>query len=106
MRQRFKISVKGIVQGVGFRPFVYNLAKSLNLKGYVNNSSRGVTIEIEGEGHAAFVERLRSEAPPLSQIMSVEVVPLPYQGYEDFGILESRFRQLVQPVGENLVILQ
>ena len=49
MNQRTKITVKGIVQGVGFRPFVYNLAKSLNLKGYVINSSKGVTIEIEGE---------------------------------------------------------
>lgn len=46
---RTKILVKGIVQGVGFRPFVYNLAKSLHLKGFVINSSNGVTIEIEGK---------------------------------------------------------
>ena len=49
MNERRRIVVKGVVQGVGFRPFVYNLATSLGLKGYVNNSSRGVTIEIEGE---------------------------------------------------------
>lgn len=86
---RVKISVKGVVQGVGFRPFVYNLAKSLRLKGYVNNSSKGVTIEIEGDNVEIFVDRLTKEAPPLSQIMSVDVIPMPYQGYSDFQIMES-----------------
>ncbi len=89
MSHRQKIIVKGVVQGVGFRPFVYNLARSLNLQGYVNNSSKGVTIEIEGEGVSAFLERLRKEAPPLSQIVSVDVSELPYYGYRDFSILES-----------------
>ena len=86
---RTKISVKGVVQGVGFRPFVYNLARSLDLKGYVINSSKGVTIEIEGDKTPAFIDRLTKEAPPLSQIMSVDVVPMPYQGYTDFRIMES-----------------
>ena len=86
---RTKILVKGIVQGVGFRPFVYNLAESLNLKGYVVNSSRGVTIEIEGEERNTFVNRLTSEAPPLSQIMSVDTTILPFQGFKDFQIRES-----------------
>ncbi len=89
MNQRLKISVKGVVQGVGFRPFVYNLARSLNLKGFVINSSRGVTIEIEGENSSAFIDRLNKEAPPLSQIMSVDVIPMTYHGYRDFGIRES-----------------
>ena len=89
MNQRQKIIVKGVVQGVGFRPFVYNLAKSLNLRGYVNNSSKGVTIEIEGDNSEAFVERLSKEAPPLSQIVSIDVSQLPYHGYQDFKILES-----------------
>lgn len=86
---RTKILVKGIVQGVGFRPFIYNLAQSLNLKGYVNNSSKGVTIEIEGENSTVFINRLTSEAPPLSQIMSVDIIPLPYHGYTDFQIFKS-----------------
>ena len=86
---RVKIEVKGIVQGVGFRPFVYNLAKSLGLKGFVLNSSKGVTIEIEGDNIPTFVERLSKEAPPLSQIMSVDIIPLPYHGYQDFQIVES-----------------
>ncbi|MEW6214779.1 MAG: acylphosphatase, partial [Nitrospirota bacterium] len=89
MKPRVKILVKGIVQGVGFRPFVYSLAKSLNLKGFVLNSSRGVTIEIEGDNSSTFVERLTREAPPLSQIMGVEIIPMPYHGYQDFQIIKS-----------------
>lgn len=89
-KTRTKIVVKGIVQGVGFRPFVYGLATSLNLKGFVLNSSHGVTIEIEGNGTGTFVERLKSDAPPLSKIMSVDVAELPYYGYKDFTIKESR----------------
>ncbi|MGB9714911.1 MAG: carbamoyltransferase HypF [Thermodesulfovibrionales bacterium] len=89
MDSRVKILVKGIVQGVGFRPFVYNLAKSLNLKGFVMNSSKGVTIEIEGNGSSLFIERLNHEAPPLSRIMSIDVIPLPFYGYSDFRIVES-----------------
>lgn len=89
MNRRHKITVKGVVQGVGFRPFVYNLARSLNLKGYVNNSSKGVTIEIEGGSAGAFIEKLSKEAPPLSQIVGIEVSELPHHGYRDFSILES-----------------
>jgi hydrogenase maturation protein HypF len=68
-QNRVKIIVKGIVQGVGFRPFVYSLAKSLNLTGFVMNSSEGVVIEVEGNNISTFIDRLKSEAPPLSQIM-------------------------------------
>src|SRR4030043_2424039 len=89
MNSRIKILVRGVVQGVGFRPFVYSLAKSLNLKGFVMNSSKGVTIEIEGNDSSLFVERLKNEAPPLSQIMSLDVIPLPFYGYKDFQIVES-----------------
>src|SRR3989304_2417649 len=89
MNSRIKISVRGVVQGVGFRPFVYSLAKSLNLKGFVMNSSKGVTIEIEGNDSSLFVERLKNEAPPLSKIMNLDVSPLPYHGYKDFQIVES-----------------
>src|SRR4030067_2437244 len=89
MNSRVKISVRGIVQGVGFRPFIYSLAKSLNLKGFVLNSSKGVTIEIEGDNCDTFLQRLNQEAPPLSQIMDVEVIPMPYHGYQDFQIVKS-----------------
>ncbi|MEW6001347.1 MAG: carbamoyltransferase HypF [Nitrospirota bacterium] len=88
--ERKRILVRGIVQGVGFRPFVYSLAKSLNLKGFVMNSSKGVTIEIEGDGSDLFVERLNKEAPPLSQIMEVDVTSMPYHGYQNFQIVQSQ----------------
>jgi len=87
---RTKIVVKGIVQGVGFRPFVYSLAQSSQLKGFVLNSSEGVIIEIEGENAPEFIDRLQKEAPPLSQIMSVDITTLPYHGYKDFTILKSK----------------
>ena len=89
METRVRIFIKGIVQGVGFRPFVYNLAHSLNLKGFVMNSSRGVTVEIEGDNSSIFIDRLTKRAPPLSQIMEVDITPMPYHGYQDFRIIES-----------------
>ena len=60
---RVLINIKGVVQGVGFRPFVYNLAKSLNLKGNVANTTDGVVIDIEGEDVTSFIERLSKEVP-------------------------------------------
>ncbi|MFA5073524.1 MAG: carbamoyltransferase HypF [Nitrospirota bacterium] len=89
MADRAQILVKGIVQGVGFRPFVYNLAASLNLKGYVANTSEGVLIEIEGDRVADFVQKLKQEAPPLSSITHIAVTTLPFFGYPDFSIRTS-----------------
>ena len=86
---RVRILVRGIVQGVGFRPFVYGLAKSLNLKGFVMNSSEGVVIEIEGSNTSTFIERLNKEAPPLSKILEVDATPMAYHGYQDFQIMGS-----------------
>jgi hydrogenase maturation protein HypF len=87
--KRFKITVGGTVQGVGFRPFIYNLAKGLGLKGYVANTSRGVIIEAEGDDLNGFIETLRKDAPPLAAIDSIKTEELPLLGYNDFVILES-----------------
>ncbi len=89
MVERAKIKVSGIVQGVGFRPYVYNLAGSLNLRGYVTNTSDGVNIDVEGEKVSDFLERLSKEAPPLSEIARIDIYPLPVCGYTDFRIMES-----------------
>ena len=88
---RREIHVRGIVQGVGFRPFVYNLAHRLGLVGWVLNSSAGVRIEVEGEAAVldAFVRALRDEAPPLAQIEDVTVSSLAPAGYTGFVIRES-----------------
>ncbi|MDO8747333.1 MAG: carbamoyltransferase HypF, partial [Thermodesulfovibrionales bacterium] len=87
---RVLINIKGIVQGVGFRPFVYNLAKSLNLKGTVTNTSDGVAIDIEGEDITSFIDRLPKEAPPLSEINKIDISPIPLYGHKDFEIVKSR----------------
>ncbi len=89
---RTHIQVRGIVQGVGFRPFVYNLAHSLGLTGFVFNSSSGVTIEIEGDGAAvaAFLETLKADPPQLAEITDITVSEVAVEGSAGFSILGSR----------------
>jgi len=91
-RTRRHIQVRGIVQGVGFRPFVYKLATSLNLSGFVFNSSSGVTIEIEGAagGIRIFLESLELDRPPLAEILEVTVSERAVVGSAGFDILDSR----------------
>jgi hydrogenase maturation protein HypF len=75
---RRHVHVRGIVQGVGFRPFVYNLARRLDLSGFVLNSSSGVFIEAEGPeaGLDQFLRALQHDAPPLARIEDVAVTPV------------------------------
>ena len=88
---RYRIQVRGIVQGVGFRPFVYRQAARYALSGFVQNTSSGVTIEIEGDDAAcaAFLAALREEAPPLSRIQSVDQAEIRPLGGQGFHILAS-----------------
>ncbi len=86
---RLNIKVKGIVQGVGFRPFIYNLAKDLKLNGSVKNTSDGVVIDIEGETPELFVESLKKDCPPLARIFSIDIEELPIRGSDGFIIVES-----------------
>jgi len=90
--QRKHIQVRGIVQGVGFRPFVYNLSHSLGLTGFVFNSSSGVTIEIEGDGAAieAFLNNLKEDPPQLAEIAEITVSEVAVEGSAGFSILGSR----------------
>lgn len=89
--QRRAITVHGIVQGVGFRPFVYELARRCELSGFVLNRSGVVSIEIEGPEHNldAFLSALRNEAPPLARIERVVCENLPPQNSAAFEILGS-----------------
>lgn len=89
---RERIEVQGIVQGVGFRPFVYSLAQRLRLTGFVRNHSSGVTIEIEGprEQLTQFAESLQQDSPPLAQIDVIAVTAVAPAGSSDFQIIESK----------------
>jgi hydrogenase maturation protein HypF len=89
--KRFSVHVRGAVQGVGFRPFVYRLANKLNLRGWVVNNPSGVRIEVEGpEGKLeSFLKNLREEKPPMAQIQSLEHTVLEPTGYHGFEIRES-----------------
>ena len=91
MTERHQITVEGIVQGVGFRPFVYRLATELNLTGWVTNTSDGVIIEVEGEAELLTLleKRLRTEIPPLARIEKLIRQVMPVAGYSDFTIRHS-----------------
>ncbi|CAM2076316.1 MAG: carbamoyltransferase HypF [uncultured Clostridium sp.] len=85
------IEVKGIVQGVGFRPFVYNLAKLNNLAGWVNNTNQGVIIDIEGNENSInkFIDELKNNPPALSKINSINIIDKEVINYKNFFIKES-----------------
>ncbi|GJO07758.1 carbamoyltransferase [Mycobacterium marinum] len=90
-RQRF--TVTGVVQGVGFRPFVHQLASELGLSGFVGNDSAAVFIEVQGgrAGLDEFARRLRADAPPLARISSVSATELALQaGATGFRIVASQ----------------
>jgi hydrogenase maturation protein HypF len=89
--RRERYEVRGVVQGVGFRPFVYRLALEEGLAGSIGNDTGGVTIEVEGpaERVEAFRRRLEAEAPPLSRIDSVAVRETPATGETGFHIIAS-----------------
>jgi hydrogenase maturation protein HypF len=86
-----KIHITGIVQGVGFRPFVYGLASRYELNGWVRNTSAGVDIEVDGEQGVldAFVKALRDEAPPLSRIDDLSASFQAPNGFRSFDIIHS-----------------
>lgn len=91
----YRIIIKGIVQGVGFRPYVYRLANEFGLKGWVLNSSAGVFIEIEGSAEKAqmFYDKLQQEPPPLADIRSCTKQKIDWTGYSDFTIKASDDRE-------------
>jgi hydrogenase maturation protein HypF len=92
MNRRVHIAVRGAVQGVGFRPFVYRLASELHLTGWVSNSPHGVIIEAEGteESVRALIFRLEADKPVHAFITGMESTILAPRDYEDFRILQSQ----------------
>ncbi len=90
-KQRLEIRIHGAVQGVGFRPFVWRLASELELNGYVNNSSNGVLIEVEGDRQQLdqFRSRIIEEKPAIAFIQNFESSFLEPVNYNDFSIKHS-----------------
>ncbi|HEY8715782.1 MAG TPA: carbamoyltransferase HypF, partial [Candidatus Acidoferrum sp.] len=91
MANAYSIKIRGVVQGVGFRPFVYRLARANGLTGWVLNAEEGVEIHLEGEEQPlqVFLEELKTQPPPAASIVTVRVVPAESAGYTEFKILAS-----------------
>lgn len=91
-RRRFVISVRGVVQGVGFRPFIHRAASERALAGWIRNEADGVRIEVEGdpEDLAAFVEHMQCANPAGSMVTTIEIDEAPLGDDSGFMILESR----------------
>jgi hydrogenase maturation protein HypF len=92
--ERLKMIVRGAVQGVGFRPFVYRLATELKLNGYVSNTAQGVFIEVEGRRNflEQFQQRIQTEKPPRAIVQRINSSFLDAIGYDAFEICESEER--------------
>lgn len=93
--KRERLTVEGTVQGVGFRPFVYRLARELGLSGYVQNTPAGVIIEVEGADTplAAFKKVLEERKPPQARFLKLDNTPLTTEGGHDFIIRPSEARE-------------
>jgi hydrogenase maturation protein HypF len=91
MLHAYSIRVRGVVQGVGFRPFVYRLACAKNLQGWVLNAEEGVEIHLEGNGDAlqSFLQEMKSHPPQAAQISDVDVASADPAGVTEFVIRES-----------------
>lgn len=99
-----RIRVTGIVQGVGFRPFVWRLAHALGLNGWVRNDAAGVEIHVEGESPDALMARLKAEAPPLARVDQVILQPVALEGLAGFAILESSGGKVYTAIGHDTAV--
>jgi hydrogenase maturation protein HypF len=102
-----RIHITGIVQGVGFRPFVFNQAIKKRLTGWVCNTSAGVDIEVNGEPGdiSTFIQILTSDPPPLARIDSIEVNQVSINQYDAFEIIQSKeVGDAFQPISPDICI--
>ena len=106
-RLQRRLRVTGIVQGVGFRPYVWHLARELNLAGWVRNDAAGVEVLVEGEAGRieAFTQRLPTEIPPLAQVRDLSWTDTPASGdMSGFSISESGAGQAATLIGPDTAV--
>ena len=94
-KERYRIKIKGRVQGVGFRPTCFRYANQFNLSGYVCNTSEGVLIEIEGkkENIDKFIEKIKNFPPPRAKIKEIDIERIEIKNEKVFRIIESKGNQ-------------
>ncbi|MEW6164858.1 MAG: carbamoyltransferase HypF [Pseudomonadota bacterium] len=100
-RRAALVCVRGVVQGVGFRPFVWRLANELTLAGWVRNDAEGVSIHVEGARIEEFIARLKREAPPLARIDAVTVAAATAAGHAGFAIMASAGGRVTTAIGHD-----
>jgi hydrogenase maturation protein HypF len=95
MKRRARGAIEGIVQGVGFRPFIHQLAGRYGLAGYVGNTDFGVALEVEGSDAniTSFMESVVTSPPPLAHIASVRWTDIPFKNQQSFEITQSKSRR-------------
>lgn len=98
--RRMRIAIDGVVQGVGFRPFIYRCARAKGLTGFVKNTAEGLTIEVQGQGDnlMEFVNSLHENHPPLAGISDIKTDEIPIKDDMDFAIQESKDADSKAPV--------
>ncbi|MBI3753043.1 MAG: carbamoyltransferase HypF [Deltaproteobacteria bacterium] len=98
--RRMRIAINGVVQGVGFRPFIYRRAKAKGLTGFVKNTAEGLMIEVQGQGDSLmeFVNSLHENHPPLASISDIKTDEIPIKDDMDFVIQESKDADSKAPV--------
>ncbi len=101
---RLRVRVRGLVQGVGFRPRVYTLAQRHALTGWVRNDGEGVLLEVEGRATRAFLADLAHAPPPLARIDAIEHDPIPTQGEQAFRIDPSSAGAATTRIGPDTVV--
>jgi hydrogenase maturation protein HypF len=109
MPNAYSIKVRGVVQGVGFRPFVYRLARANGLKGWVLNAEEGVEIHLEGEQGTlqSFLSEMKARPPQAAAIAEVRVQPAETSGFAEFTIREStRKRQPTTRISPDLPVCE
>jgi hydrogenase maturation protein HypF len=104
--RRLRVRVRGVVQGVGFRPFAYGLAERLSLSGFVLNDGEGVLIEVEGLRAQDFLAELSAAPPPLARIDAIEVEAMAATGGQGFAIDLSRSGRSATRIGADAAICE